>query len=168
MLVQSFTGCASIDRILTADEVYQFLSQIGKERFIVLINALLWIRCRKPNRRTARTFILDGSAIPLDQSLFKKVRETDLETKEYRWGYSTTKGYYLGFKLTLAVEHPSLVPVAILIPAGSPHDSKPFPEVVNDLKRRKVLRVGDTVICDKGYCAHNNYATVSGTPKLFR
>ena len=30
---------------------------------------------------------------------------------------------------------------------------------MNDLKRRKVLRVGDTVICDKGYYAYNNYAT---------
>jgi hypothetical protein len=41
--------------------------------------------------------------------------------------------------------------VAVLIHAGSPHDSKLFPEVVNDLEHRKVLRARDTVICDKRY-----------------
>ena len=151
---------AHIDRIPTADEVSRFLSRIDELRCIALINALLRTRCRKPKRRTTRTFIIDGSAIPLDLNLFKKkIRKKDLETKEYRWGYSTTRGYYIGFKLTLVVEYPALVPVAMLIHAGSPNDSKLFPEVMDDLKRRKVIRDGDIVVCDKGYCAYNNYET---------
>jgi len=115
---------------------------------------------QKPKRRTTGTAIIDSSAIPLDLNLFKKkIRKNDLETKEYQWGYSTTNGYYIEFKLTLAVEYPSLVPVAVLIHAGSPHDNKLFSEIMNDLKRREVLRVGDTIICDKGYYAYSNYAT---------
>jgi len=151
---------ARIDRIPSADEVYRYLSRIDEAQFIALINALLRIRCRKPKRRTARTFIVDGSAITLDQNVFKKkIRKKDIEDRDYRWGCSNTSGYYPGFKLTLVIEYPSLVPVAFLVHAGSPHDSRLFPEVLDDLKHRKVLRAGDTVICDKGYFAYANYAT---------
>jgi len=112
---------AHIERIPTADEVYRVLSRIDEEQFRALVNALLRIRCRKPKRRTARTFIIDDSAIPLDLNFFKKrIQKSALETKEYRWGYSTTNGYYLGFKLTLVVEYPSLVPVGVLVHAGPP------------------------------------------------
>ncbi len=86
--------------------MYRFLSRINEARFIVLINALLRTRCRKSKHRTARTFIIDGSAITLNPNHFKKkIRKQDLEGKDYRWGYSNTNGYYLGFKLTLAIEY---------------------------------------------------------------
>lgn len=137
----------------------RFLSQIDEARFIALINALLRTRCGQPKRRCARTFIIDGAAITLDLNVFrKKNRKADLEDKDYKLGYSNANGYYIGFKLTLVIEHPSLVPVAFLIHTGSPHDSKLFPEVLGDLKRRKVLRAEDTVICDKGYYEYDNYA----------
>jgi len=65
-------------------------------------------------------FISDGLAITVDLNLFKKkIRKKDLEDKDYKWGYSNINGYYLGFKLTLVIEHPSLVPVAFLIHTGS-------------------------------------------------
>ncbi len=151
---------AHIDRIPSAEEVYRFISRIDEERFIALINALLRTQCKQPKRRTARTFIIDGSAITLDLNTFKrKIRKKDLDRRDCKWGYSTTNGYYLGFKLTLAIEYPSLIPVAFLIHSGSPHDTHLFPEILDDLKRRKVLRSGDTVICDKGYYAYDNYAT---------
>lgn len=144
---------AHIDKIPSADEVHRFLSRIDEARFVTLINALLRARCGRPNRRTCRTFIVDGSAI------FKKmVRKKDLENRDYKWGYSNTRGYYLGFTLTLVIEYPSLIPVAFLIHPGSPHDSRLFTEVPDDLKRRRILRAEDTVIADKGYYAYHNYA----------
>ncbi|MDD5420467.1 MAG: transposase [Methanomicrobiaceae archaeon] len=60
--------------------------------------------------------------------------------------------------MTLAIEYPFLVPVAFLIHPGSPHDSRLFPAIPDDLKRRRVIRAGDRVICDKGYYAYDNYA----------
>ena len=109
---------ARIDRVPSADEVYRFLSRIDEARFVARVNALLRILCRKPNRRTARTFIIDGSAITLDLNIFKKrVRKKDLEDKDYKWGYSPTNGYYLGCKLTLVIEYSSLVPVTFSHPA---------------------------------------------------
>jgi hypothetical protein len=159
---------AHIDKIPSADEVYRFLSRIDEARFVALINALLRTLCGRPKHRTSRTFIVDGSALTLDLNVFKKkVRKKDLEDRDYRWGYSNNSGYYLGFTLTLVIEYPSLVPVAFLIHPGSPHDSRLFTEVLDDLKRRKILRAGDTVIADKGYYAYHN-SSASGTTGPFR
>ena len=149
---------AHIDRIPSADEVYRFLSEIDEPRFVALINALLRTLAGTPKRRDRRTILIDGSAITLDRNVVKKrIRKADLDEKDYRWGYSTTQGYYLGFKLTLAIDYPSLVPVAFLIHPGSPHDSRLFSAILTELKRRRIIRDGDTVIADKGYYAYENY-----------
>jgi len=59
-----------------------------------------------------------------------------------------------------AVKHPVLVPGAVLVHAGpstTPNFSKRFWTTTNTVK---VLRVGDTVICDKGYYAYNHFAII--------
>jgi hypothetical protein len=71
-------------------------------------------------------------------------------------GYSPTKGYYIGYKLTLAIEYPSLKPVAFLLHRGSPNDAKLFGAILEELKRRRIARGGDTIICDKGYSSYKN------------
>jgi hypothetical protein len=71
--------------------------------------------------------IVDGSAITLDLNIFRrKFRKNDLLKKDYRWGYSNTAGYYLGYKMTLVIEYPTLLPLCMLIHPGSPHDSAIF------------------------------------------
>ena len=41
---------------------------------------------------------------------------------------------------------------------GSPGDAKIYEEILEELKRRKIARDGDTIIFDKGYSACKNYA----------
>ncbi len=55
------------------------------------------------------------------------------------------------------MEYPSLKPIGIYLYEGSPSDAKIFLEIVKDLKRRRVLRKGDKIIADKGFCAQKNY-----------
>ena len=57
--------------------------------------------------------------------------------KDYKWAYSRSKGYYIGMKLVLALEYPSLKPLAFLVFPGGPSDSKIFDEIVAELIRRK-------------------------------
>jgi len=47
-----------------------------------------------------------------------------MEEKEFKWGYSSSKGYYIGYKLTMVIEYRSLMPVAFLFHQGSPGDAK--------------------------------------------
>ena len=48
--------------------------------------------------------------------------------------------------------------VAFLLHQGSPNDDKLYEEILEELKRRRIARDGDTIIFDKGYSACKNYA----------
>jgi len=39
----------------------------------------------------------------------------------------------------------------------SPHDSKIYPEILEELRRRRIMHRGNTIIRDKGYYSYNNY-----------
>jgi len=48
--------------------------------------------------------------------------------------------------------------VAFLLRQGSPNDDKLYEEILEELKRRKIARNGDTIISDRGYSTCKNYA----------
>lgn len=150
---------AHVELVPTADEVYRFISRIDEKDFIAMTNVLIRCQSRPPGRRKNKTIIVDGSPITLDMNVCKKrLGKKELETKDYQWGFAHTEGYYPGFKLTLAIEYPSLVPLAFLIHPGSPHDSRIFTEILDELKRRRIIRTGDLVLFDRGYYLYDNYA----------
>lgn len=143
---------ANIVHIPSADTVYRFISSINEDQFVGLINALLRTECMKPRWHKNRTYLIDSTAITLDLNIFKKrYTRSDLIEKDYAWGYSTTNGYYLGYKLTLVVEYPTLIPVAFFLHRGSPGDARLLAEVLNELSRRRLLLTADRIVCDKGY-----------------
>ncbi|MBF4475734.1 MAG: transposase, partial [Methanobacterium formicicum] len=63
----------------------------------------------------------------------------------------------IGFKATIVIEHESAMPVAILIHSGAPHDTKIFTEIMENLRKRRIIRKGDTIIFDRGYYKYENY-----------
>ena len=81
-----------------------------------------------------RVLIVDSTDVSLDLNWFrKKITKADLEVKEFKWGYSPSKGYYIGHKLTLVIEYPSLMLVAFLLHQGSPCDAKIYEEILEEL-----------------------------------
>ena len=87
----------------------------------------------------------------------EKDKKADLEEKELKWGYFSSKGYYIGYKLTMVIECPSLMSVVFLLHQGSPGDAKLYEEILEELKRRRIARDGDTIISDKGYYGYKDY-----------
>jgi len=67
--------------------------------------------------------------------------------KDYR-GYST-KGLFVGMKLTLILEYPTLKPLIFLLHPANSHEAKIFQEVMEELRMRRIARRGDIVIMDK-------------------
>lgn len=152
--LRAFTGITDIP---DAQDVYRFLSRFTADQFVEMVLKLLNSLCGQRNGEKA-TIIVDTTDLRLDLNWFRKnYKKAALVDKYYKWAYSNSKGYYIGMKLVLAVEHPSLKPLAFLVFPGGPSDSKIFDEIVAELIRRRILRKADTVVCDKGFYAYKHY-----------
>ena len=87
----------------------------------------------------------------------RRITKKSLLKKPYKWGYSSSKGFYIGLKLTLAIDCKTMQPLAMLIHERSPNDAKIFDEILRELKRRRIYRKGDRILFDKGYFSKDNY-----------
>jgi len=148
-----------VDEIFTAEQISEFLSRYSEEYWceftIKLLNSLNF-----KNTRGIRIIIVDGTDIQIDLNWFgRRISKKSLERKPYKWGYSSSKGYYIGLKLTLALDCRTMQPLAMILHEGSPNDAKIFDEVMNELKRRRIIRKGDRLFFDKGYFSKDNYQT---------
>ncbi|MDI6877678.1 MAG: transposase [Methanomicrobiales archaeon] len=153
--LRRFTG---IPEVPTFDALYRFLSRFDEQQFLALVIALLNTCCARRKRRGPATILIDSTAITLDLNWFRRTFSREhLENREYRWGYSPTHGHYIGYKLTMAIEYPTLRAVGILLHPGSPHDAPLFEEIMDELKRRRGIRILDRVVFDKGYYSCRNY-----------
>ena len=60
-------------------------------------------------------------------------------------------------KLTLALDHKTLKPLAFLINEANIAEPKIYPQILKELKRRRILKPGDVVYADSGYYSYENY-----------
>ena len=80
-----------------------------------------------------------------------------LLSKDYKRCYSTNVGHYAGFKVTIAIEQRTSKPLAILMHEGCPNDSKVFDDMLFELQKRRILRIGQLILADRGFYSLNNY-----------
>ncbi len=85
----------------------------------------------------------------------KKTKE-HLKSLNLKCSYSSSKGFYIGFKATVIIDFDSMNPVSILIHSGAPNDAKLFDEIMENLQKRRIIQKGDTLIFDKGYYSYKN------------
>ena len=146
-----------ITTVPSNDEISRFMSQFNDEQFINLVLMIL-NTISKPRRNKKAWIVVDSTDIQVDLNWFRrKISKKSLENKPFKWGYSSSKSFYIGYKLTLAIDYHTRKPLAFLIHEGSPHDSKIYSEILEELKRRRLIRRGDTIIMDKGYYSYQNY-----------
>ena len=138
--LREFTG---VYEVPDAEDVYRFLSRFSADQFVNMVLSLINATCGR-RKREKTVIIVDTTNLTVNINWFKKkYKKEDLKDKDYKWAYSKSKGYYIGMKLVLALEYPSLKPLAFLVFPGGPSDSKIFGEIVIDLMRRRILKKGD-------------------------
>ena len=147
----------NISEVLSADQVYKNFSLQDSEELIKALNRILNARNRV-KRRGKKTFIVDATPVDLDMNFHrnKKTKE-HLKSLNLKWSYSSSKGFYIGFKATIIIDFDSMNPVSILIHSGAPNDAKLFDEIMENLQKIRIIRKGDTLIFDKGYYSYQNY-----------
>jgi len=148
---------AGIEEVPSEIQIYEFLSRFREEQ---MMNSVLGIlnTLSSPRGRGKAFILVDSTDIRLDLNWNKrKITKKFLENLPYKWCYSPSKGYYIGFKLTMALDYRTMRPLAFLLHLGSPNDSKLFQPIMDELQRRRIIRKGDTIIFDKGYYSYTNY-----------
>ena len=146
-----------ISKVWSADQVYKTLSLQDPEKLMKALNRILNSRNRV-KRRGKKTFVVDATPVDLDFNFNrnKKTKEY-LKTLNLKWSYSSSKGFYIGFKATVVIDFDSMNPVCILIHSGAPGDAKLFDEIMENLQKRRIIEKGDTLIFDKEYYSYENY-----------
>jgi len=98
-----------------AKEVYSLLSRFTVDQFVDI--ALRIVNAVYRKRKSVKTIIIgDASNLTVDINRFrKKYKREDLKDKDYKWAYSRSKDYHIDMKLVLAIEYPSLKPLAFLV-----------------------------------------------------
>ena len=144
--------------IPTAEQIYEYLGRYSAEQYCKIVNATL-MTFNKENRGTYNRFIADATPSACDFNNDKHfIPKEHLEKLNLKWGFSTTKGHFIGFKVTVVLNYKTLSPVSILIHSGAPNDSKLFDEILQELKRRRLIKYKDIIYFNKGYYSLNNYS----------
>jgi hypothetical protein len=119
-----------ISDVLDALQISEFLSRFESDTYVKIVNSIL-MNTKPLKRREKLTFIVDATPVDLDYNVKRKHRSKKyLKKQDLRWGYSSSYGFYIGFKATIVIEQKSSMPVAIIIHAGVPHDSKIFTKIM--------------------------------------
>ena len=146
----------NISEVLTADQVYKNFSEMYSITHQMLKQNLKLKKYDK--KKTKKTFIVDATPVDVDINFHRnKKTKKHLEKLNLKWSYSSSKGYYIGFKATVVMDYDSMNPVCILIHSGAPNDARLFEEILENLKKRRIIRKGDVLIFDKGYYSYKNY-----------
>jgi hypothetical protein len=87
----------------------------------------------------------------------QKNYQESLENKEYKWSHSTNRDFFIGMKLTLALETKTLKLLAFLINEANISEPKIYPEILKELKRKRITKAGDIIYAEGGYYSYDNY-----------
>jgi len=146
-----------INEVPSALQISEFNSRFKPDTYVKITNSIL-MQTKPIKKRGKRTFIVDATPVDLDYNTKRKHRSKKyLKKQNLKWSYASSYGFYIGFKATIVIEHRSAMPVAILIHSGAPHDSKIFNEIMENLRKRRIIRKKDIIIFDRGYYKYENY-----------
>ena len=130
----------NINQIPTLNSLITRLSKININTIVNLVNRLLRTNfTRKHNKRL--TFLVDATPVDVDMNFLRSTYSKKyLEKLDLKWSYSSSKGHYIGYKVTMVLEKDSLTPVMILIHQGAPHDTKLFTEIMENLQKSRIIK----------------------------
>ena len=148
---------AGIFEVPSETQVYEYLSRYNPETYCNIVNSILK-KFFKPRKTRKDVYIIDATPVECDINILRKyISPEHLKKLRLKFGYSNSKGYFVGYKVTMVLEKTTRTPVSILIHPGAPNDSKIFDEVLKEIKRRSLIKPKDLIYFDRGYFSYENY-----------
>jgi len=63
-------------------------------------------------------------------------------------------------KMMILIDYSTLTPLFFHVYPANIHESKIYPLILEMLKRKKLIRFGDSIIMDRGFYAYKNYLRI--------
>ena len=146
------------EKELKADEIYKLQSNLEYNLIYQFLKQVFHPKKRKRNKK-AETIIIDTSSIKIDLNMWRNRYKIGKSDKKYRYSYGPSIGYYVGFKLILAINQDYEL-LGFEIHKDSPNDSKILIPFIEKLFRARIIKCEDIIVCDKGFTSKANYQTI--------
>ena len=115
---------AGILEVPTESQVYEYFSRYDPENYCNIVNSILR-KFFKPRKTRKDVYITDATPVECDINILRKyITPEHLKKLRLKFGYSNSKGYFIGYKVTVVLEKTTKTPVSRLIHPGAPNDSK--------------------------------------------
>ena len=163
-LVSEINGNSKLKKLLgaekelKADEIYKLQSNLEYNLIYQFLKQVFHPKKRKRNKK-AETIIIDTSSIKIDLNMWRNRYKIGKSDKKYRYSYGPSIGYYVGFKLILAINQDYEL-LGFEIHKDSPNDSKILIPFIEKLFRARIIKCEDIIVCDKGFTSKANYQTI--------
>ena len=147
----------NIPYVLSSDIIYNRLSRLDPVALENTVNSIL-NGLRNDYRRGVRSFIIDATPGDLNINFgSKNISKESLEDKDFKWGWGTAIGYYIGYKVTVVLDYKTKMPVYFMVESGSPSDTKMIGKILPILRRKRIIQRGDRILFDRGFYSYENY-----------
>ncbi len=141
-----------------SQEVYRIQSNMDFSVYYAFLSRALRPNKRKRNNKH-QIVIVDTTSIVMDINTWRKRYKIGKIGKEYKYSYCPSIGYYVGFKLILAIDQNYNL-IGFNIHENGPNDAKILISFVENLYKSKKIKSGDIIICDRGFTSKKNYNTL--------
>ena len=150
--LKSFMGLGTIPEI---ENIYKFISKLENKSINIFFRTIFKTSTNS-HQKGRRYVIIDATSIPMDINTWRKKNKIG-KGKRYTWSFSSSEGYYVGYKVILAIDAVTFEILGFEIIEGSPNDSILLEKFIENLCHSRKLRRGDFVLCDRGFTSKKNY-----------
>jgi len=147
-----------IDSTINTQKVYKSVFDLSYDSLFHFFSKTFQPERRKRDKKQ-RTMIIDTSPIVIDLNMWRNKDKIGKKNKKYKWSYYPSIGYFVGFKLILAMDLEDNL-IGFEIHKDCPNDSKLLIPFIERLFNSKKIHAGDLIICDKGFTSKKNYQTL--------
>jgi len=147
-----------IDSTIKADDIYRMQSDVDYDLIFLFFKRIFNSR-KKLRDKKSKTVIIDTSSIVIDLNIWRNRHRIGKVNKKYKYSYCPSIGYYVGFKLILAISQNNEI-LGFDLYKDCPNDSKLLIPFIEKLYRSRVIKTGDVLLCDKGFTSKENYQTI--------
>ncbi len=160
-IVSEINQNLELQRLLKANstinpqKIYKLMFDLSYDSLCNFLSKVFQPERRKRDKKQ-RTIIIDTSPIVIDLNIWRNKDKIGKKNKKYKWSYYPSIGYFVGFKLILAIDLDDNL-IGFEIHEDCPNDSKLLIPFVERLYNSKRIHSGDLILCDKGFTSKKNY-----------